>query len=394
MNANGGKDFSNGVDLESANPPFIDPNSTSVKMRTHGTHVAGLIQGGAISPEYRALLTRFSQLMMMKIVAFPRVGDPENFLITENAVNQAIRYAVDNESAVMNLSIESRGLNYSWDTLTTQFAPQVFVVAAGNGRMKDGGRVGINFSGPEKAPAPAGLGGELSGNVISVAAHDGDGNLAAFSNYGQKAITMAAPGCGILSFLPGANSEGEYSGTSQAAPLVTMIVALLSEYRVPRSEIKKRLIASVDYKTSLKLSLYSGGVLNVQKSLQVFDDVIEIKAGNESRIVPCKLGSADADNDSPAIALRPGNPADGYAPNADMYQLKHLLKLTPLGSFSNNGSQVRLVFEPSGGANSKLPFSTVEGKLESTIYCSSTADGKELNWPLSGLQDYVRHTLP
>lgn len=61
--------------------------------------------------------------------------------------------------------------------------------------------------------------------LIAVAASASDGHLAAFSNYGGW-ITLAAPGDGITSSVPG-NAWSTWSGTSMASPFVAGTAALV-----------------------------------------------------------------------------------------------------------------------------------------------------------------------
>ncbi|HSB12687.1 MAG TPA: S8 family serine peptidase [Blastocatellia bacterium] len=206
------------VDLDS------DPSEVGVygtnPLFGHGTHVAGLINLAA--PD--------AMIMPVRVLNADGVGD-------EWALAEALAWAIDPDgdpntddgASVINLSmstLEASSLirdvlkavtcsdptHSSADDLPcflTDARGAVVVAAAGN-------------SSSSKPEYPAGdrIGGELA-----VGASTQNDTIATFSNYGSW-VSLAAPGEGILSTVPG-GGYGTWSGTSMATPLVAGTAALV-----------------------------------------------------------------------------------------------------------------------------------------------------------------------
>jgi subtilisin family serine protease len=100
-------------------------------------------------------------------------------------------------------------------------------------------------------------------NVISVAATDRYDMLAGFSNYGATTIDLGAPGVGIYSTRPN-GTYGSMSGTSQAAPQVSGVVALLAAAKpgITVTQIRTAILGSVDPLPGLAGKTVTGGRLN------------------------------------------------------------------------------------------------------------------------------------
>jgi hypothetical protein len=149
---------------------------------------------------------------------------------------RAVQYAVHSGAHVINASWSVRGrvtendlrrcerqlisLDCTLAALerTIRDARIPVVVSAGNGRadLQDHPEY------PATSEAP---------NVITVTAVDNRGDVPGFANVSTSLVDVAAPGVAILSTMP-ERAYGELDGTSQAAPMVSGLVALaISETR-------------------------------------------------------------------------------------------------------------------------------------------------------------------
>ena len=177
----------------------------------HGTHVAGIIgailgneEGGSgIAP--KATLYTYNVL-------------PDEGSGTTEDICQGIYDATDDGAYIISMSLgsywysglEEEAINYAYEHKVT------VVAAMGN-------------DGSNTVSYPA-----FYNHVIAVGAVDRDGTRAFFSNYG-KWCDISAPGVDILSTIPDgldygfSDGEGTYaymSGTSQATPVVSGVLAL------------------------------------------------------------------------------------------------------------------------------------------------------------------------
>lgn len=278
-------------------PQYVDDISG------HGTHVAGLAIGGPamLQAERRTALYGDSPWARLLILSVGRGSRS----ITENAATKLwdhLRRVSDrpivNMSFVLTVpdghelrSVMSRGV---------QGEPKMlFVVAAGNGGPDE-----IGDPTEETNPTPSGLGGARSvSNVVTVAALDGDGRLARFSNYGES-VDLAAPGCKIASWVGGTPTERPLSGTSQAAPIVTFAASLMrSIWDTEPLNVKQRLIFAGDYLPCAEFDGLPGkrcvsgrSRLNIPKALLIRNDVVTFRdpeAGGQRRQLFGKLTASE-----------------------------------------------------------------------------------------------------
>ena len=174
---------------------------------------------------------------------------------SDTAASAAIHYAVDHGAKVINASWGGGGTDsVIQDAL--QYANQhsvIVVCAAGNGATNDD----TSFFAPASYSVQ-------DPNVISVAATDSNGALASFSNYGIKSVQLARPrGRGVYS-LESSGGDGNMSGTSMAAPLVTGTLALVWSAH-PTWSMQQVIDAVLDHTTpdsNLAGRVATGGIVN------------------------------------------------------------------------------------------------------------------------------------
>ena len=212
-------------------------NDASGGYEDHGTHVSGIICGGATAERGPIGIADG----LVDIIPVRMVPDGDEI---DKDVANAIRYAVNQGASIINMSFGkyvSSDPERVREALRFAAANDVLVVhAAGNeandidawpfypnpGRYRDVDSVFINVG-------------------ASTSSYD-DLLIAQFSNVGKRQVDLFAPGAGILSL--GADHDYiDYSGTSMASPVVAGVAALLRAYfpEFSASEIKDILLDSV-----------------------------------------------------------------------------------------------------------------------------------------------------
>jgi len=226
----------------------------------HGTHVAGIATQRVADLATQQEIDKHVQLLALKVV-----DKYEN--IMPAAVGSAIWYASNRKARVVNMSFSGE-FDFGIMSDMRNAADLLFVVAAGNAH--DG-------SGPwdvdDQPIYPAKHTADMP-NILAVAAADRLPGRACFSNYGKTRIDLAAPGMSINSTV-GGNATERMSGSSQAAPLVSYVAALLSTSLNTPVEIKNRIIDTVDVLQDLKGQVASDGILNAEKALMFRTDVVQ-----------------------------------------------------------------------------------------------------------------------
>ncbi|AMV29734.1 Thermophilic serine proteinase precursor [Gemmata sp. SH-PL17] len=248
---------------------FINGDNDPMDDNGHGTHVSGTI--GAVGNN-NVGVTGIN--WNVKIMGLKFLGANNSGPIS--AAIEAVNYSAKMGVKVTNNSWGGGGYSQALarSIALAQSAGQIFVVAAGNsGQDND-----------VTAAQPANYSTSFD-NVITVAATDDSDELADFSQYGARTVTLAAPGVGILSTTPG-DSYGLLDGTSMASPHVAGAIALYwgANPTLSYTQVVNKLKNSVDKLSNLTGKVSTGGRLNVAKMFNLTDIppiVVDAPAGSE-----------------------------------------------------------------------------------------------------------------
>jgi subtilisin family serine protease len=238
---------------------FVAGDNNPADENGHGTHVAGTIAARRGNGIGVAGVADGSRLMALRVLNAQGSGSVANVIL-------AYAYAALEGADVVNLSLGSSVSSRAESDAIAAFPGMLFVAAAGNGG--DDGVGDDNDLDPEYPCA------YLLSNVVCVAASDNRDRLAPFSNYGDLAVDLAAPGVDIVSTVPG-GGYGWASGTSMATPHVAGAAALLwaASPGSSVSQIKSALLEGVDPVAAFAGRTVTGGRLNVLGSLRLVADV-------------------------------------------------------------------------------------------------------------------------
>ena len=240
----------------------------------HGTHVGGIIgasRGNGLGGDGVA-----DNVKLMSLRAVPN-GDEQ-----DKDIALAIRYAVDNGAAVINMSFGKGYSPHQKEVFEAfKYADEkgvLLVHAAGNDNAdvdKEPNFPAAKYSFQTK-PLDHFL-------TIGASTKNAKGELAAsFSNYGQTMVDIFAPGFEIYNTVP----QSEYKklqGTSMAAPMVAGVAAMLKSYfpSLSMKEIKQimldtstkykgtqQIIPGSDQKVDFASLSVNGGVVNVKNAVK------------------------------------------------------------------------------------------------------------------------------
>lgn len=241
---NGYVDDYYGVNVRSGRGSGVDNNG-------HGTHVAGIIAAaGDNGTGGSGVCWSGSMIMSVKFMGADGSGSSSD-------AAEGIEYAVRKGAKIINASFGSSSKSSAMQDAIdyAQEKGALIVVAAGN----DGKNI-------DKSPVyPASL---TDGNILAVAASTADEQLASFSNYGEKAVDVVAPGEGIVSTYMG-DVYMTMSGTSMAAPFVAGMAGLLraKNYDADYADLKTAIRRKVDKPSPYKNKVVYDGRANLKMAI-------------------------------------------------------------------------------------------------------------------------------
>ncbi len=230
---------------------FLRISSWGVELQ-HGSMAAGLIAANGLDETGITGVVKQGRIIALNVP--PEIG-PINYHID---LTEVIRYAVDSGAKVINCSF---GISQpSRDYLAhlreaIQYASErdvVIVASAGNS--------GTNND--VTAFYPANFSSEFD-NVISVGASTSHDQVWEYSQYGEKTVDFFAPGDDML-VIARDSVYVRSEGTSEAAPIVTGVVALMRQVnpKLSAGDVKRILRDTSDKLPAFARKSVSGGRVN------------------------------------------------------------------------------------------------------------------------------------
>ncbi|MEK7607006.1 MAG: S8 family serine peptidase [Patescibacteria group bacterium] len=247
-------------------PDLNDLKGTSAAIN-HGTLVAGII--GAMGDNAVGIsgLNWRVKIMPLRVLDSQGQGDV-------NAVEEAIRYAVDKGADIINLSFIGPGFDKKlFLTLRDAYQKGILVVAAVGNQAYEG----IDLDQTPLYPVCY-SGTEGEDVVLGVAAVDKNDLKPVFSNYGKNCVDIVAPGVDMYGTVVHKSGQGysqSYSGgwqgTSLAAPVVTGTAALIKSIKPSYGarEIRDILLASADSVSDNLQGKLGRGRVNALRALEL-----------------------------------------------------------------------------------------------------------------------------
>lgn len=352
---------------------FVGDNANPQDDHFHGTHVAGTI--GATGGNGLGVAGVCPQVSLVAL----KFLDANGSGATSDAV-EAVLYA---DAIGCDLTSNSWGGGEFSQALKDAIDlnganGRLFIAAAGNSAMDLDGTPSY----PASYDCP---------NIISVAATDHGDALASFSNHGDPAVHIAAPGVDILGTLPMVATPamasrgylpgyGVLSGTSMAAPHVSGAAALLkaAEPSLSAAQLRDRILARGDVKPGLAEKVLGARRLNLASLFR------PAPAVSAAQVVFVSAAMDDSGGDGDGLAS-PGEVVAVQATctnsGSSAATALHVAVGCSGGTVLSGGDQMLADLDPSG--SSQLPMAAtiridpeaVPGSMVTLTFAYDWADG-------------------
>ena len=165
---------------------FVDSDNSALDENGHGTLVASIIGAAGENHEGVAGIAPTARIMALRVA-----DDFGRIVLSVSRFIASTTYAAQNGAVIVNASFggysHSAAESAQIDWLNEQGV--LLIAASGNG--------GFDGMGDDNDATPHYPASYHQDNIISVAAIDRTGDLAAFSNYGSASVDIAAPGTSI-----------------------------------------------------------------------------------------------------------------------------------------------------------------------------------------------------
>ncbi|SDL71422.1 S8 family peptidase [Sediminibacillus halophilus] len=327
-------------------PEWVDDNG-------HGTHIAGII-GAKHNKTGISGVAPDANLYAVKALNQDGEGSLADIV-------EAIDWAIQQDIDIVNLSLgTSFNSEILEDIIKKAYEEGTLIVgASGNEGKKD------SVIYPSKYP-----------EVIAVSATNKNNELGSFSSTGPE-VELAAPGVNIRSTYLN-DTYATYSGTSQAAPHVTGMLALLKQ-KYPELAYEGLRKLAADYTTDLGdpgNDVYFGaGLIDFRRSDQIapqeVSDVV-IKDKTQSSISVMWENPEDTDFRKTNLYLDSKLISSVHSTENPVFTFSnmeadktYLIKLTTVDNFSNESTGITLTVKTKTETNHELKPSITESNGES-----------------------------
>ncbi len=253
-----------------------DGGTADIDCDGHGTFVAGIIAAAPTAATGFAGVAPDATILPVRQANSNADG-------TAGAMATAIRYAVDNDADIINISagapVDAPVLSEAVDYAASN---DVLIVAA----MSNDAENGNPFSYPAAYPT-----------VVAVGSIAEDGTASSFSGTSNP-VDLVAPGENVVSLAAGTSGHAEVTGTSFSAAFVSGVAALVLERHpdLTAEQLRERLLITADHPGADRPDAAFGwGVVNPYRAV--------------TAVVPTEVGY-EVTAEGPAILTMPASDAE------------------------------------------------------------------------------------